>query len=133
MARIVLVYLMFFLLYIFSFKALAKCDKPVTYLLEGSQAPCTGFLFTPEQEAKVRLADLDLSIQKEINAIQQQQLGILKEDNKLLSEQNNLWRNRAEDSTKRLIESESNKTWKMFLYFLAGAAVTTAITYGVNQ
>ncbi len=113
--------------------ALAQCSKPVTYLTKGSETPCTGFLFTPEAEAKVRLTDLDLTIQKDINAIQTRQLEIYKEDSKLLLEQKDLWRVRAEDSTKKLIESENNKIWSMFLYFAAGAAVTTLITYGVNQ
>jgi len=113
--------------------ALATCSKPVTYLTKGSETPCTGFLFSPEAEGKVRLSDLDLSLQKDMGVLREQQLNLLKEDNKLLLDQKNLWRTRAEDSTKKLIDSEGNKIWSMFLYFAAGAAVTTLITYGVNQ
>lgn len=118
---------------VYSLGSQASCPKPVTYLTEGSQTPCTGFLFTPEKEAEVRAANLDLGLQRDINAIQEKQLGLLKEDNKLLLDQSHLWRTRAEDSTKKLMESRNTDTWRMFLYFSLGVAATTLITYGVNQ
>lgn len=31
-----------------------NCSKPVQYLTEGKPSPCTGYLFSPEQELEVR-------------------------------------------------------------------------------
>jgi len=117
----------------YSIGSYAACGKPVTYLEEGAQTPCTGFLFTLDAEKEVRLNNYELGVQSNLVRLQTKQIALIQEDNQVLSQQVNLWRTRAEDSTKKLIESENSKTWEIFLYFMAGAVVTTAITYGVNR
>jgi hypothetical protein len=118
---------------VYAFNINASCDKPVTSLQKDQAAPCQGFLFTPEAEKDVRSQALDLELQKQINAAQERQIGLYKQETDILEEQRNLWKTQAEASTKALIESENNKSWEMFLWFGVGVAATTLITYGVNQ
>jgi hypothetical protein len=44
----------FLAIHLVSATTFAECAKPVSYLTEGTKASCSGYLFSPEQEQKVR-------------------------------------------------------------------------------
>lgn len=89
--KIISLFLSIFLYLQYSF---ADCSKPVTYLAEGAKAPCTGYLFTPDTELKVR-TEMDkfektkelLSAQKTYTAEISKELLIKAELNNNLKEQ----------------------------------------------
>lgn len=62
---------------LFSQVTLAVCTKPVTYLTEGTPTPCTGYLFTPEQEKSVREDIFALGKYKELVKMQDDLVGTL--------------------------------------------------------
>jgi hypothetical protein len=109
------------------------CDKPVTFLPKGTTTQCDLYGFTPDKEREVRLGVVDLDYYKGLSASQTHQVGLYKEENKLLESQVNLWRDQSTRLSKELTESKSKSTLTLFLWFGLGVLTTTAITYGVNQ
>lgn len=57
--------------------AQASCPKPVTYLPEGTGAPCNGYLFTPEKELEVRTKVIQIDKLKELSEKQDELIDIL--------------------------------------------------------
>lgn len=64
---------------LFSQISFGACDKPVTYLTEGTPAKCNGYLFTPEQEKQVREDVFALGKYKELVKMQDDLVGTLNE------------------------------------------------------
>ena len=120
--------------------AAATCEKPVTLLNEGASAPCRGYLFTPEKELEVRIVNEDYKIlQKEIE-FKDLQIGKLQkslnESDKIIElevQKAELWRNRAEDSTKKLIESEDGRGTRDFWMVVLGVALTVGAGFAIGQ
>ena len=118
----------------------SSCPQDVTALDKGAQAPCKGFLFSPEKEQemyllnedhKLLVQELDLknkyidSYQQSINALQDV---IDKERQK-----SDLWRNQAESSTTKLVTLQEH-TWQRDLFFMfLGSLTVVAGGYAVSQ
>lgn len=103
-----------------------SCSKPVQYLKIGEPAQCTGYLFSPEQEFKVRVTTereeiLKNMIEKhvEINSILEKRLDNSIDYNDYLS--------------KELREEKRNSFWVNTLYFTLGAVLTGIIATNVNE
>lgn len=114
-----------------STQSFAKCKNPVTILEQGVPAPCSGYLFSPDKELEVRLKiEENGLLQKQIelkdltitnlykDAIKSSQIVELEE------KKAELWRTRAEESTKKLVESENGKSGRELLFFILGMAAT---------
>lgn len=116
------------------------CAKPVTLLNTGDQSPCKGYLFSPEQEHKMYLLDQNSKLMQQELDIKTKYIDTV---NKELSDyqgvvdkekqQSELWREAAENSTKKLIETK-NDTWKRdaFVFFL-GVLTTIGAAYAFHQ
>lgn len=106
--------------------AFADCKDPVTYLSEGSKAPCTGYLFTPEAELTARKAVIDTDYKNKIIEEQNSQLDILNKRVVIAQEKNDNLKHQLEDAN-------SSSMNEKLIYFAAGIIVTTAIVYATQK
>lgn len=102
----------------------AECLKPVTYLREGAQVPCTGYLFSPEKEFEVRTKvatydDLTLTVEK------QRQLLELHDSELQRQIQTNI------SLSSELKVREENNLYKTILFIGAGIVSGSLLTIGV--
>jgi hypothetical protein len=117
-----------------------SCSKNVAYLEEGKTAPCTGYLFSPDQELKVRLLDdqnlfltdqakfKDKQLQLYINQAKLSDDLYQKEQQKSV-----MWRTTAEDATEKLVKADSNRGWRDFAMILVGIGLTCLGAWAVGQ
>jgi hypothetical protein len=117
-----------------------ECQKPVTLLEEGASAPCRGYLFTPPKELEVRIQNEENKLlNKEIEfkdlKIDKLNKSLLESDKIIELEQQKaeLWRARAEDSTRKLVESEDGRGRRDFWMVVLGVALTVGAGYAVGQ
>lgn len=118
----------------------ADCAVPVKKLEEGSQAPCAGYLFSPEKELEVRVKVKEHNLLKdEINSlngiVERLQKKNLESDKviELEIQKSELWRVKAEDSTLKYISSEENRTKRDFWMVILGVALTVGAGYAIGQ
>lgn len=97
----------------------ASCPKPVVLLQEGSPAPCTGYLFSPETELEARIAIQTQDKKDEIIKIQGDML-------KIRTEQVNNYET-------MLKNRESESFWQRTVYFGLGVLVTGFIAANVGR
>lgn len=120
--------------------AYANCQQNVKVLHKGEEAPCRGFLFSPEKELEVRIAIQDKELQKQEIEIKDKKIKLLLKDLSTVEsiidkerEKSELWRIRAEESTKKLIESEEGRGKRDFWFVVLGVALTVGAGYAVGQ
>lgn len=101
------------------------CDNNVKYLTQGTPAPCTGYLFSPEQEYKVRLSTeryeiMKLMVEKQtdINNVLEERLKNTQQYNEYLSQ--------------RLRKEKKDDFWHKTIYFGLGAVLTGVIAANVR-
>jgi hypothetical protein len=97
--------------------ATAACQKPVTYLTEGSNAPCSGYLFTPEAEKANYQKLEDLKILKETDKLQEQRF---KETQTSLNEYIKYSRDLEKVNRRQQVTNDLTKV----LYFITGIGVS---------
>lgn len=102
------------------------CENPVTSLKEGTTAPCTGYLFTPEKELEVRLKvstydqmEQLVKRQEELNSILYKRVDNLQDLNLKMSD--------------KISAGESKNFYEKFLYFGLGVIVTGFIATNVGK
>lgn len=107
------------LVLISSLSANAVCDK-VEYLKEGDKAPCNGYLFTPEEEQKLRDTNERFKIQSQI---------ILKQDEKINSLETSLSNAKStnQELNRQLNIQETSTFFKVMSYFVGGLLVGYAV------
>lgn len=120
--------------------AFAACSQPVTLLQENTPAPCRGYLFTPEKEHEVFKLKENYKLLNEELGIKDKQLNIYKNNDavvqeaiKLEQQKSELWRAKAEDSTKKLIESESGRGTRDILFIGLGVLLTIGAGFAIGQ
>jgi len=118
----------------------ADCIKPVTSLEQGAQAPCKGYLFTPEKELEVRLtvkeAELLKAETEALNLIVDRYKKKDVEFNKIIDlqiDKTELWKTKAEDITLKYVAIEENRTKRDFWMVVLGVALTVGAGYAVGQ
>ena len=121
-------------------QAFAACPSPVSLLQEKDQAPCKGWLFSPEKELEVRTSLEDYKLIQQEIVIKNKMLDNLGFQVKTMeeiyakeSQKTELWRNKAEDSTKKLIDSEDGRGKRDWLFFILGIVTTVAAGWTVKQ
>ncbi len=118
----------------------ASCPNPVTSLEQGAQAPCRGFLFSPEKEKEVRLLKEDFKLLEQEVEIKNKKINIMLKDLTLSDsiiekerEKGELWRITAEKSTLELVKVNENQGNRDLLMILLGVVVTVGAGYAVGQ
>jgi hypothetical protein len=116
------------------------CEVPVTPLKEGDKSPCTGFLFSPDQEHKLRVQNQDynnmieeVKIYLQQKELFQKELGVSQQIIDKEQQKAEIWRKAAEDSTQKLVEKEERQTFRDWLFLLAGVGLTAVAGYAVGQ
>jgi hypothetical protein len=104
-----------------------------TVINKDQPAPYRGYLFTIEEEQSLREKVIELDFAKKRIDIMIQQQGIYESNEKLYLDQITLWRDQAHSLAKINAEKQELQFWKNTFFFALGAALTTAIVYGVSQ
>lgn len=104
-----------------------------TVINKDQPSPYKGYLFTIEEEQALRekMVELDFAKQKIDLITQQNTLYVANE--KIYLDQVTLWRDQAHNLAKINAEKQELQFWKNTFFFALGAALTTAIVYGVSQ
>jgi len=120
--------------------SLAECIKDVTFLNKGEAAPCSGFLFSPEKELKVRIMNEENKFFTQQLELLNKQVNLLNESIRLQESITNkerdkaeLWRIRAEDSTRKLIESEDGRGKRDLIFVIGGVILTIGAGYVASK
>lgn len=105
---------------------LYACDKPVQYLSQGQNTPCTGYLFSPEKELEVRQMKETYNLHLEVKQLQKERIDILETriDN---------YQEYQVELEKELRNREDISFWKNTLYFGLGVLLTGAIATNVGR
>lgn len=116
------------------------CSKPVVPLDKGAQAPCKGFLFSPDQEHKMYLLDQDHQLlQQQLDGekkLVQSYQKSLKDFQPILDDEqkkSELWRKAAEDSTQKLVEIKDNTGKRDLLMIGLGVLLTIGAGFALHQ
>ena|SRR6478736_1568781 len=99
----------------------AACNKPVTYLTEGSTTQCNGYLFTPEKEKEVREVKSKYETLEALSAKQD-------ELNKNLLQQVEVKTKQVEYMNKYVDSVKSDDTFEQIIYFSLGIALGLGIS-----
>jgi len=125
---------------IFPTKLYADCKKPVTAIIKGEAAPCTGYLFSPKKELEVRIKNEEYKLLMEQTKIYLKQIDLYKKQVEIVEEisekeqkKAELWRGRAEDITKEYIKQQNKREWLDWMYFGLGIVTTIAGGWGLGQ
>jgi CHAT domain-containing protein len=124
---------------LFANSALA-CEKPVTPLTQGQQAPCTGFLFSPEKEKQLRLLNEDYQLLLEQSQLYLKQKELykqeLEETDKIVEKEKQkaeLWRKVAEDTTLKYTQVQEARGTRDWLFLIGGVVLTIGAGYALGQ
>jgi hypothetical protein len=105
----------------------------VQYLPKDTPAPYTGYLFTLEAEKANRKSLLDLDIYKQLDESNKRILDLRLQENKVLTEQYQLWKGQSDSLSKQLVSARNDTFWKSLVYFGLGCLVTTGLAFAVNK
>lgn len=120
--------------------SLFACPKPVTFLRNGEVASCDGYLFSPEKERELRLLNEDYKLVTEELVLKDKMITNYKtqaENAEFIAakeaEKAELWRNKAEDSTKKFITKEEGRGRRDWLFLVSGVILTVAAGWALGQ
>lgn len=120
--------------------AYCDCAQPVTHLNQGDIAQCEGYLFTKDQELKVRLTNNDYNFLKQEVDLQTKQLDLYKLNVQLYddniqkeSQKSELWRVKAEESSKKVTELENGRWLRDGAMIALGIALTCLGAWALGQ
>lgn len=91
----------------------SECSEPVVPIKQGDQAPCTGFLFSPDEE----------EIAYKATQIQ----GLQKEEISILQERLNNYKTEADALSKQVAQHDNTEGLYRAIYFGMGVLVTGLI------
>ena len=118
----------------------ADCSKPVTYLPNGTPAPCDGYLFSPDKERELRLINEDNKYLKQESELKDKMLGNYKLQVETLEsiaekerKKSELWQNRAETITEKYVAQEEGRGFRDWLFLIGGVVLTIGAGYAVGQ
>lgn len=132
--------LCFILVIAMSSQALAECANPVTALDQGAQAPCRGYLFSPQKEKEIRLLNEDYKLLKDEVAYKDTKIKLMGTNLSLADEilqkereKTELWRLTAEKSTLELVKTNEGQGRRDLYMILLGVLVTVGAGYALGQ
>lgn len=128
------------IVFLWSQVSFSDCVKDVTSVIKGDIVKCDGYLFSPEKELKVRIMSEENKYFKQQIELLDKQINLITESMKIQEsitskerEKAELWRIRAEDSTKKLIESEDGRGRRDLLFVIGGVLLTLGAGYAASQ
>jgi hypothetical protein len=116
------------------------CGVPVTPLRAGEQAPCAGYLFSPEKELQLRIQNEEYKVlmeqvklylqQKELYKQELAQTQVIIDKTEAKAE---LWKTRAVDITEKYVTQQENHGYRDWAFLLAGVGITALAGWTVGQ
>jgi hypothetical protein len=115
------------------------CPADVQYLNKGETANCSGYLFSPSKQEELKFMRQDYKLlQQEVTILKQQkelyEANVVKLNEIITKEEqkSELWRAKAEDSSKKYMESEQYRGTRDAWFFGGGivATLTTGLVVG---
>lgn len=123
----------------YSSNALA-CQNPVTPLSKGEQAPCAGFLFSPDKERELRLLNEDYKFLLEQTKLYLQQKDLYQKELaatevivKKEQEKAELWRQTAMKTTEQYVDLKDKQQTRDWIMLLSGVGLTVLAAWSVGQ
>lgn len=117
-----------------------ECSKNVQELKKGAIAPCSGFLFSPKQEEKVRgivetskLQEAELEVLGKEIEIYKYQIDNYKDIVKLQQEESKVWRDSYITLSKEYVSDNSSSQWQNILWMLSGVGITAIAGWTIHQ
>lgn len=118
----------------------ASCPNPVIKLEKGQEAPCLGYLFSPEKERELYKKNEERKITLKQLRVQDDLIKVYKKDIKSLEKINDkqkekitLWKKTAEKTTKELVESEEGRGTRDWIFFALGVVATGFSAYVLDK
>lgn len=119
---------------------LAQCPKPVIHLEKGEQAPCSGYLFSPQKELELRIKNEEYKVLLEQSKIYIQQTELYRKELEVTEQiinkeqaKTEVWRKAAEDSTARYIKLEEARTTRDWIFLVSGIGLTVLSGWAIGQ
>lgn len=109
----------------------AKGQAGPVLLKMNDPAPYTGWLFSQDEEVKLRYELSKITVYEQVIESMQRSIDIHKGNEKIEMEKNRILIQRNDDLAKQLSESNRVKDWEKVLWFAGGAIITGLIGYGV--
>lgn len=116
------------------------CDVPVTPLNQGDKAPCTGYLFSPEEEQKLRIQNEDYKVLLEESKIYIQEKDTYKKEltdqqeiNDKKQKEVDLWKQQADSAIQKYVEQQERQSIRDWVFLISGVLLTVAAGYAVGQ
>lgn len=120
--------------------AYGQCPKPVSVLNKGDEAPCKGFLFSPEKESEIRETNMKYRLLMEETKLHIQRSELWKNQAELSdkiaekeAQKAELWRGKAYEMTEKYMEAEDNRGKRDLFFLIGGVILTVAAGYAVGQ
>jgi len=104
--------------------ALANCEKPVTLIEKDNPAPCTGFLFSPEQEKAAYQATEDAKHYKLLSEKLTERQRLQTEQISVMDQRLQLYMDQSNTLAQEVNKEKNNNFWHKTLYFGLGIVVT---------
>lgn len=124
---------------IFTQTAYSNCSQPVSYVLIGKPAPCTGYLFSPEKEQQLRIEDEEYKYNLQLLQVKDEQITLYKQEVSDLRDTTNkeqqkaeLWRKSAEDTSAKYVASQERQGTRDLIFTVLGVLLTVAAGYAVG-
>lgn len=105
----------------------------VQHVNKGEPSPYEGYVFTLDAERNNRKQLLDLDIYKQLDESNKRMLDLRVSENKVITEQYQLWKEQSNSLSKQLISARNDSFWKSLVYFGLGALITTGLAFGVSR
>ncbi len=114
-------------------QTLASCKQSVELIEKGSQAPCTGFLFSPEAEAKVAQDYSDLQYYKALNERLEERRKLTDKELFIIDKRLQLYIEQSEILSERLHKREKHSEWQKVIWFSLGVLATGLVVNGARR
>lgn len=116
----------FSLIVLLSYSISALADDSVLSISKGTPAPFDGYLINQERAERFRALSIELDFTNK-------SLDIVKQQNKLLTEQLDLSSKHMIDLNKQITEAKDNSLLSKIGMFILGAGTATLLTFAVSQ
>lgn len=117
-----------------------SCQQPVYALSAGTPAPCTGFLFSPDEESKLRLEDQDYKLLKDESDLKDKQLQLYKGEVDDLQtaitkekDETKMWRDTADTAEQKYVTQQERAGYRDMFFTFLGVLLTVGSGYAIGK
>lgn len=116
-----------------TFQCRAACPESVQLLEKGKPANCTGFLYSPEAEAKSAQDHADAIFYKEYVEKLEKRKELTEKQIQILDKRLDLYIRQSETLAEQLHKRESQNKWERIMWFGLGVLATGIAVHGASR